>query len=656
MERKQTNPPSASAATAGGRPPRTETAVRVVLFSGGSGSAVLSGELVADERIDLTVAINGYDDGASTGAVRHALGDCLGPSDFRKNAARIARHTASCPSWLIDLLDYRVPPDIAPAAGPGHVRQQLEAVPASIAPVRAALERFLADVADRPFDWGDCSLGNLVFAGTFLERGRDFNQAVAGYCVLLGLPSDMLLNVTTGTPAWLVAVDDSGRVLGSEAEIVDASRRHRVDDIYLLGEALDDGARQEVEAAPAGDRGRLLTERVTTVSPNPQLLAAIGAADLVVYAPGTQHSSLFPSYLTPGIGDAIAANVGAVKVLVTNIHEDAEIHGSSAVELIGRALHYLREKGQRPHPAPSLITHYLLNDPEQPDGELDYVPLGRLDTIIDPRLVRIADYEEGRSGRHDARKVLTPFIASILTRRRPVRVAVVLQGSESLDRLSQSILELLRAPLAGDTVELSVLFASPETFPPSFLDVLPFAVTNVGSRQGFVDAIESEELDYVVLFDSSGRYRGEDIANVVALLTNGRLDAVWGSRRLSPRDIQTSYRQRYRHSPVLGAMSYFGSHLLSLLSLALYARYVSDTLCGVLAVRAQRLRDMIAAGDDPLVGHQVLAWLLRQRADFLETPVQYFASTPERGPSTPMQQGLGALRALAGRRLRRKPR
>ena len=63
---------------------------RVVVFSGGRGSGVLSRQLVKDPRIELTLAINGYDDGASTGEVRRFLGDSLGPSDFRKNASRLA--------------------------------------------------------------------------------------------------------------------------------------------------------------------------------------------------------------------------------------------------------------------------------------------------------------------------------------------------------------------------------------------------------------------------------------------------------------------------------------------------------------------------------------------------------------------------------------
>ena len=86
--------------------------LRVVLFSGGRGSGALSSQLVANPQIALTIAINGYDDGASTGEVRRFLGDCLGPSDFRKNSSRLARLLKTAPAALIDLLDLRLDDDL----------------------------------------------------------------------------------------------------------------------------------------------------------------------------------------------------------------------------------------------------------------------------------------------------------------------------------------------------------------------------------------------------------------------------------------------------------------------------------------------------------------------------------------------------------------
>ena len=91
--------------------------IRVVLFSGGRGSGALTTTLVRTPGVQLTVAINGYDDGASTGEVRRFLGDALGPSDFRKNASRLATELATCPPSLVALLDRRLPDDASAAHG-----------------------------------------------------------------------------------------------------------------------------------------------------------------------------------------------------------------------------------------------------------------------------------------------------------------------------------------------------------------------------------------------------------------------------------------------------------------------------------------------------------------------------------------------------------
>ena len=86
-------------------------------------------------------------------------------------------------------------------------------------------------------------------------------------------------------------------------------------------------------------------------------------------------------------------------------------------------------------------------------------------------------------------------------------------------------------------------------------------------------------------------YRGEETVPLLSQLAPGRLDAVWGSRRLSVRDIEESYRFRYSASALGGAISYLGSHALSLACLTLYGRYITDTLSGVRAIRAADVLD-----------------------------------------------------------------
>jgi len=194
--------------------------VRVVLFSGGRGSGVLSKQLLKDPHIQLTLAINGYDDGASTGEVRRFLGDSLGPSDFRKNASRLALELGTCPPALVEMLDARLPDGLTRAQALGTIRQRSADTPA----VADRIEAFIRELEStgRPFNFDDCSLGNLVFAGSFLVCGRHFNRAVDDYCSLVGLPAGLIEDVTDGTNAYLVAVGEDGSVLGSEEEIVGA--------------------------------------------------------------------------------------------------------------------------------------------------------------------------------------------------------------------------------------------------------------------------------------------------------------------------------------------------------------------------------------------------------------------------------------------------
>lgn len=640
--------------------------LKVVLFSGGRGSGVLTRQLVGNPSISLTIAINGYDDGASTGEVRRLLRDSLGPSDFRKNASRLATELQSCAPALIELLDVRFPAGASEGdarrafaavggnQGAGDIRALADQVdPGVRAGVAAALKQFADLLAEtgEPFNFSDCSLGNLVFAGLYLQGARRFNRAVDAYAALLGLPEGLIENITDGTNAWLVGLDTAGHLLATEEEMVDATRPHRVRDIFLIDRPITAQDRSAIDASPVA-AAQLLQDRTVSPALNPRLAARIAAADLIIYAPGTQHSSLFPSYLTPGLSAVTAANLSAIKLLITNIQSDAEITGSNAVDIIDRAVFYLKEKGRVAFPTPCLITHYLLNDPGREDAATPYVPLGPLDSIEDPRLVRIGNYEEGVTGRHDAVRVLAPFLDAILSADRRKRVAVLLHDAGSTNKVVQTMLEMVRGGIDRLPLDVTVFFAGPEPLDTSFTASLPFSVTRLaGGDSTFAQTARGAAFDYVALFESSGMYRGEDLVALASHLAVGRLDAVWGSRRLSVRDIQESYRLRYRKNVILGAISYAGSHALSLAYLFLYGRYISDTLSAVRAVRAADAFDPAIDLTHKRANHVLLSGLLRRKAEILEMPVQFFPISPERVKRTSPLEGLQAMATIVWRRL-----
>lgn len=650
----------------------TAAPLRVVLFSGGRGSSALATTLVRTPGVVLTVAINGYDDGASTGEVRRFLGDALGPSDFRKNASRLAGELGTAPAALIAILDRRLPASGAHAAldalltdldaGQPSDLAVSELPAATRATLAGRLRAFTAQPGARDFNYDDCSVGNLIFAGSYLSTGRRFNDAVDDYAALVGLPAGLVEDVTDGTNAHLVALDVDGHVLGREAEIVDATRQNRIADIFLLPEPLDAAGLAALGAGTPGDRAALLTAKSIHPPLNPRLAARIADADLIVYAPGTQHSSLFPSYLTAGLSDAIAANSRAVKLLITNIQADAEIAGSSAVDIIGRAVFYLKDKGRRTTPTPALVTHYLLNAPHAGASTDSYVPLGRLDALHDPRLVRVGQYEQPGSGRHDATKILGPYVEALLARRREKRrIAVLLHDTGSPDKLAQSLLEMVRGGLAVHPVEVTVFCETTTPLDRGFLAGLPCHVTEIGKLDDPGEdarvrrALVEGDFEYVVLFESSGMYNGEDVPWMITHLLGGRLDAVWGSRRLSVRDIEESYRLKYQRQALSGFVSRVGSHLLSLAYLALYGRYVSDTLSGARAVRTSDAVGLPVGLTDRQANQHLLSSLLRRKAEMFEVPVHFYSLSPTQVRRTTVGDGLGAVAAILWRRLAPPP-
>jgi 2-phospho-L-lactate transferase/gluconeogenesis factor (CofD/UPF0052 family) len=671
--------PLSSRQAASGEPPfrRERKQLKIVIFSGGRGSSVLSQELLRDSRISLTLAINGYDDGLSTGEVRRFLGEALGPSDFRKNANRLAGLLHTVPNELLELLEARLPE----TAGPDEGCEILGLLQGRACPNESPIARKVQDLvaklskkaafqlagailpieaevlrSGREFKFSDCSIGNLVFAGCFLAENRSFNRAIDRYSALVGLPQGTIENVTDGGNAFLVAIDDQGKVIANEADIVDTNRRNRIAELFLVSCRPSEEETARLNAAgPEAARAHFMACSVEP-EPNRELLAKLRDADIIVYAPGPQHSSLFPSYLTPGVGAAIAHNLRAFKILITNLQGDADMAESSAVEIIERAVYYLREKGRLSLPPPCLVTHYLINDPQHSEDRDVYLPLGLVDTIEDPRLVRIGNYEDGVTGRHDATKLLQPFVRSFLRDRR-LRVGIMLLGSNSINKISQTLIEMVRSDFGDLDVDATVFYESPDSLPADFLTRLPFQVSNIWGRStppaNPWDRFDSKAFDYMVLFESSGMYKGEDVILLVAQLMAGQLDAVWGSRRLSLADIRHAYRLLHHDAPVRGAVSYIGSHVLSLACLFLYGRYVNDTLSGVRAVRTSILRNHRIDPKHSNANFRMLSVLLRLQAEVIETPVRYFPISPQKVKRTSVREGVTALWTLVRQRFTR---
>lgn len=351
----------------------------VTLFTGGRGGANIARQLLRTPGIDLSLVINGYDNGLSTGALRRYLPGMLGPSDFRKNLLLHLDRGNPEQAALIAVLERRFPAGanrkelddlVGSLASPGTPdgdgafaalsRHARAAIVGDLAVLRRRLER-------HPYglDLADCALSNLVFVGAYLRLGGDFNGAVRSCARTFGSPA-RLVNVTNGENVFLVALKRDGRVLPDEADIVAPQDAAAITDLFLLREPLTPRIRAELESRPAEQTRRILTGRSGRVSLGAEARDVIQHADLIVYGPGTPHSSLLPSYMTPGIAEAIAASRATAKVFVVNIRADHDVQGLTAPDLVDLSLSYLGD----PFNERRTITDVLCHRGPVPPAEL----------------------------------------------------------------------------------------------------------------------------------------------------------------------------------------------------------------------------------------------------------------------------------------------
>lgn len=345
----------------------------VTLFCGGRGAATLVRELFALGGVDVSLIINGYDDGYSTGNLRRFIPGMLGPSDFRKNLRHHLDPTAPRDAALLRLLDMRFPH--------GATHDDFVTVLSALAPERrppdGAPHRWVADLPHDAraavagdlmafddhyvkrggaFDFGDCSLANLVMAGAYLRLGGDFNDALRAVARLFGFPG-RLINVNDGQNAVLVALKEDGELLASEAEIVGPQSPSPIERVFLLREPITVRRRAMLQALPAGERRAWLDARSVQIPLNPEAERAICEADLLVYCPGTLHSSLVPTYLTQGLSARVSRSGAAAKVVVMSLREDHDMQAMDATDVIDRTLAALGDV----HNRTGVVTHVLFD-------------------------------------------------------------------------------------------------------------------------------------------------------------------------------------------------------------------------------------------------------------------------------------------------------
>ncbi len=606
---------------------------RVALFCGGRGSATIIRALLRRTDVELTLLVNAFDDGLSTGALREFIPGMLGPSDFRKNLSNLFGNYSQAQYALKNLMEYRLAggseiEKLGRFAGGGDAKVLDEPLagwfaqlnPATLLRVRGLLSRFFAHAAGTEFDYHDCSLGNLVFAGAYLTHGEDFNAAAAEVAELVGSRA-RLLNVGTQQNRVLAGLKLDGTLLASEAELVGPQSPSAITGIYLLEQPLSTEEKLELAPLDAAGKQAWLAAHDSVPKLSKSAAEAVAGADIILYGPGTQHSSLFPSYRIAAA--ALAASPAPVKAMVMNLDSDNDIQGLSASNVVDRALAYGAQ-----------VTHILLNnDPNR-------LSPGALvnDSYGGAALVHGAFATPARPLVHNGGAVVETVLGLGVRHAAPsVEIfADILGRSVASDELVE---EFLETDWNGVTAHLTLNHVTGTGAGSVSLDGL-FPETAY-----FRDWLARGGSDYLVLMTGDGAYRFADVLAIIRLLEQQRsLGGVFGSRTQSRRQFIMSVRAAYGENKLLYWLGKAAAFFLSALFYLRTGVIFSDPLTGLRVFRRRALLGLPAVkGDAPL---SVVRQLIRNGVEVAELPVLYRTFSGFTDPNWRVRRGLSNLASL----------
>jgi 2-phospho-L-lactate transferase/gluconeogenesis factor (CofD/UPF0052 family) len=353
-----------------------------VLFSGGRGSASLSNglrEYARKNNINIKVIhiTNAYDDGKSTGEIRKFYGsNILGPSDVRKIQSNQFDFFFK-DSDIKDFLSLRldgikeeilkelkvISEEKKPATN--YVYSNFLKLPFALKKeILKALRHFFTKSYEN-INLEDFAFSNLIYGSLAdLYGGLQHSEKIIRKA--LNLPDPVILNSVEN--GYLFALTEDGHLLHDEASIVDYSGISPIYEVYYSLEELGETEKENFQRLTSFEEKKFLLESYATNFPqlSEQATHSLLDADIVIYGPGTQYSSLYPTYFSDGMAKLLT-KLRALKVFITNINHDNETPGFSAIDQIRQAVFYLNQKGKTNFSPEDLVEVVISNDPKQQD-------------------------------------------------------------------------------------------------------------------------------------------------------------------------------------------------------------------------------------------------------------------------------------------------
>ena len=634
--------------------------IKISLFSGGSGNDRFINLLKNIPGVEVNIIVNGYDDGKSTGKIRKFIPGILGPSDFRKNLSHLIDLNTRNGKIFKDLLNYRFSHKIKKKEFISFLKlSKYNKIVQKLNLYNLSFEKFIAlkkylifflnyykNKSQIKID--DISLGNILISSLFLKNNKNFNNSLNEIHFFLDLKNNVY-NVTDGENLYLVAILENGEIVVDEERLVNIKHKHRVENIFLIKKKLTKKNLTFVKKKSKEFKLSYLQKINKYPNMNKVVAEKLLNSDIVIYGPGTQYSSLFPTYLTKDIREKIV-NSKAKKFLVTNIFLDNDIFKENVESIIKKFNFFFNKSKKNKINNKKLVDYYLINKFDTDDKNL----LRKQNYLIfdKKKNFTLLDWEKG-AGLHYpnwlAQKIFSLSNNNSIIQLLPKSVISIIVPCLNEKRTIKKVLKKIQKLKIYDfnlVIEVIVVDGGSNdgtvNVIKEFKDFKFYNLKNAGKGEAIKYGIEKSKGDIITLFPSDNEYNVDDIKKVITPIMLNQSKVVYGSRMIKS-ILEDQLGKIYKNNKITLLLSKYGGKIINLFIMAFYSKSISDPFTSIKAFDAKLLKslDLYRKGFD--LDFEIFVKLHRKKCFFLEVPVHFKPRTPKQGKKITAFDGLKCL-------------